>query len=478
MAEAEKDAFGVPRMPFSRQLARMSAELAANIYDLTLQRWVQAGFEDCTFLLENKLVVLGKDSDSRLYAIEAEWKRRRARSRMRSGFILADLLRGVRQMFITDMSKSVVMTRLLPDSRAVVAVSFIGTTQRFFDWITNFKFQSTEGMHHGFLALARFFEGQAKRIRLPKLAEALGRADLTLFDCIEEAGREDGGILFWLSGHSQGGALVQTFAKLLIERGVPEERIIGYTFAAPTVAVVGCVKHPETYPIYNIINTDDIVPRVGAQVRLGVDCLYEPDDAFRSAMYRVAPEARAPSERMAYIMRQIVSTEDAICFGIALMQLLERAQPGEELRLFFSQLFPFLAVTRRVGFGPKEISASLGGKLLDHHVGLAGKLPDARLTERYAQMMRQAIDAFGAKAAAQALMASLAAPHRIRPDEHDDAYIPSYIAIARRHLDDLTQGVWSDGARCVSSEGETLLPPERLIDAFAPAKISSDIAAI
>lgn len=459
------DAFGVLRKPFSRAIARMSAELAANIYDLHMSQWIQAGFEDCCFILEDRIVDLDAVGDSHLSEIEAEWRRRRARSRLQSTRPLSDLIRGVRSFFVTDMGKGIVMVRNLEDGRTIVAISFIGTTQKFFDWMTNFKFQSSEGMHQGFLDLTRHFDALSERIRLPSMASAQAGAEMTLSDAIESASAGDKNIVFWLSGHSQGGALVQTYARRLVQRGVDASQIVGYSFAAPKVAIAGGVEDESAYPIYNIISADDIVPRIGAQVRLGVDMIYYPDEAFRGMYYRCEGEHAASVERMLFIGKQVMTMEDALCFGIACMQMLSDAKPGTDMRLLFSQFVPFLAVANRVGFGPQELARYATAKLTEHHNDLCGQAPNDLLVSRYEDMLRNHVAEFGARETSHALMHAMAAPHVIRPDRKDDAYIPPYLAIVRRHLDEMQSGVWTDesGIYCKTCMGDILLPGTRTI---------------
>lgn len=453
------DAWGVLRAPFSPRLARMSAELAADVYQLAITPWMKAGWADCTFAIEDRIVVLDRESESRLAAIESEWKRHRAKSLLNGTRPIGDLVRAARQFVVTDMGKSVVMTRLLPDGRAVIAISFIGTTQKFYDWFTNFKFQRGPGMHYGFLELARQFDGQAARVALPGLAAALGRESLTLADVLLEARHPESRYVFWLSGHSQGGALVQTYAHLLLERGVAPSTIHGYSFAAPTVTACGGVVDPKAYPIYNIINADDIVPRVGAHVRLGVDLIYHPDDAFRAAHYRV-DEALCPAfERMRFLAAHVNTTEDAFCWGIVFMRLMAAMDPDGE-KAVLAGIFPHQSWLRRMGISPAEIALFFEAKLTEHYRALAGGEPDPVLCARYEEIMRDAEAEFGVEKTAKALLKALALPHRIQPDKKEEAYVPPYIAIVRRYLSETERGVWSGDApaRCVDRNGEILLP--------------------
>ena len=459
----EADGFGGMRPPFSPQLARMSAELASNVYDLNLAPWVKAGFTDCTFVVEDRVVALDQDSHSTLATIENEWKRRRAKSLIQGVRPIGDLMRALRQILRTDMGKSVVMTRILPDGRVVVAISFIGTTQKFFDWFSNFKLKRETGIHYGFLELARHFDAQASRVSLPALAQALGKETFTLADALAETRGTDGRFKLWLSGHSQGGALVQTYTHLLLGRGIPAENIIGYSFASPTVSVCGSAENPAGYPLYHIVNADDITTRVGAHIRLGMDCVYFPDDAFRKAHYRIETALQPAFDRMSFLAAQVQTTQDTFAWGIALMGLLGAAPEDETVEALFMELIPHMSIMRRMGLDTNEIAQFLRGKLTEYHEALTGVLPDEAQCNRYAEAFRSATVEFGAKHTAQSLLCSLLVPHGIRPDKRDEAFVPPYIAITRKYLGELAFGTWCPDAppRCLSAKGEHLLPQKK-----------------
>ena len=456
----EPDAFGGRRIPFSPPLARMSAELAANVYDLQIQPWVKAGWMDCSFVIEDKVVALDRDSDSKLAAIENEWKRRRARTLIRGLRPIGDLMRAARQLFVTDMGKSVVMARALPDGRAVIAISFIGTTQKFFDWFSNFKMQPHTGMHYGFLQLARQFDAQAARVLLPGLAAAFQEETYTLLDALLEAKREDSRVVFWISGHSQGGALVQTYTHLLLERGIRPELIFAYSFAAPTVTVCGGVSDPKAYPVFNVVNTDDIVSRVGSQVRLGVDLVYFPDDPFRAAHYGVETPLQKAFDRMLFVGGQVRSTSEGLCFGIALTRMLYAMDVDKHAELLLTEIIPHLSLLRKMGLDTREIAIYAEGKMAEYHRAFTGAAPDDALCDRYAESLRLLSCEFGPRDTARALALALRAPHRIQPDPRDESFIPPYIAIVRRHLSEATPGVWLPGTTAcrVDRHGIPLFP--------------------
>lgn len=72
------------------------------------------------------------------------------------------------------------------------------------------------------------------------MAHALGRERLTLLDVVNLCATEDSPVRLLVCGHSQGGASAQAYVHLLMEeQGAMAENLLGYTFAAPTVAGLG-----------------------------------------------------------------------------------------------------------------------------------------------------------------------------------------------------------------------------------------------
>lgn len=468
-----EDAWGVSRIPFSPQIARMSTELAANAYDLTLQPWMDAGWEDCTFIIEEKIVTLDHENNSRLAALESGWKLRRARSLIQGVRPVADLTRAFRQLLVTDMGKAIVMTRIGEDSRQIIAISFIGTTEKYFDWFTNFKLHRQTGMHHGFLELARQFHTRTPQVLLPKLAAARGEETYTLADAILDAKEPDSPIVFWLSGHSQGGAVVQTFTHLLLSQGIPAERICGYTLAAPTVSVCDPALDPKRFPIYNIVSTDDIVPYIGAQVRLGMDLIYRPTAAFRARYYRVEQELSEAFNRTLFSASQVQTTQDALCWGIALMRLMGDMDSAEDMETFLLQVFPFLGMLKRINLSILDVVDFFLGKLESQYAALNTAPLDEAMVHAYSSSLRTLLQEFGPKQTAHALIKVLMETHRVRSGDQEDPSAAPYVAIVQKHLHNCQEGVWmlDDPPRCVDCNGRVLLPgrlAQKQIEGTAP----------
>jgi hypothetical protein len=110
--------------------------------------------------------------------------------------------------------------------------------------------------------------------------------------------RADSRFFLWMAGHSQGAAVMQIFChSLLTDWGVLPQNMVGYGFASPTVATGQFVYDPARYPLYHVLNSDDIVPRIGALLHLGLCLEYQAHDPFREAVYGWSDSPEAVSVR-------------------------------------------------------------------------------------------------------------------------------------------------------------------------------------
>ncbi|MDR3050522.1 MAG: hypothetical protein LBU67_02210 [Oscillospiraceae bacterium] len=438
--------------PFSSALARLSAELSANVYHLRLGRWLAAGWSDCTLQVENRVLtgVRGAPEPGL-----------RPVRRLRTGLVLTrarsmihplrnpigDVLRAVRQLWATDTGKAAVMARA-QGGRAVVAICFMGTGRKFYDWLTNCKLTHREGLHEGFLQLARQFDGNADRIPFPDLDAALGEAALTLEDVLREAARPDSRFTLWLCGHSQGGAVCQTYAHLLLcERGVLPQNLLGYTFAAPTVAGPHWQGDARAYPLHHILNADDFVPRVGAQRRLGTDWIFYPDDGFRVRHYGYDPAdtARAYArERLRRLLSHVTDTPAMLQTTLALLQAMEALDGCADAVSLFTQTHALLRRLRPamagLGLTFDALARPLAHRLRVLYRAVTDAPPDEDAIRALQEAFLRYISEVGAPAFSACMGELLLAPHPIlRPVR---AALPGalspYSAIARWHLRELT----------------------------------------
>ena len=306
----QRDPWGMLRPPVSPEALLLSCELAAATYDMDVEPWLLAGWQDVTIQVDGDLTTgldLTDEDAGRFEKLAAKWRMRRVRTRIKQRGPLGQVVDAVRQIRESDTGKAVIMAHKAPDGRYVIAVSFMGTGERFYDWFSNFRISGENGMHKGFLQLARQFEENEAEITFPDVARELGLEKLTLLDILTEARRQDSRFLLWLSGHSQGGAVMQIWCREKIEAGgVLPANIVGYGFASPMVMMLGAEAHPEAYPLYHILNADDVFARIGARHHLGVALRYTPDEPMRQACYVWKTSEQAARARA--IVRRILAT--------------------------------------------------------------------------------------------------------------------------------------------------------------------------
>ena len=188
-----RDPWGALRPPVSVEAMRMSAELASATYQMDIEPWLQAGWRDVTIQVDNDLVTdfIPSHRAGAMQKLTATWRMHRVRSKLRQRNPLGQMAGALRQIKGSDTGKALVMIHPAALGRYVVAVSFMGTGSRFYDWFSNFRMSSEDGVHRGFLQLARQFEGNEDHILFPVTARELGLEKLTLRNILEEAAHPD-----------------------------------------------------------------------------------------------------------------------------------------------------------------------------------------------------------------------------------------------------------------------------------------------
>lgn len=461
----EPDPWGRMRVPFSPALARMGAEFSAASYKLSIAPFLRAGWTDVNFLLDDRAFSLGEALGEHRWQhhLESEWKLLRAQQWLRVPQPVGDVIRVRQQAQQPDASKTVLMARALDNKHAIIAVTFIGTTQRLFDWFCNFKLHVEEGMHHGFLSLARRFLSYADQISFPETAMRLGMDRLTLADALLEATRPDSRILLFLTGHSQGGAVVQTTVHRMREMGVLDANLSAYTYAAPKVAALGAVADPADYPIHNLVNSDDFVPVLGAQLRLGLDWIYEPTDAFRALCYGwPPPHQNAVLDATRALFANAPNSETVMAYMIALLRLMEdmpdRSQALAILRRTIDR-YPFFKQVSQFAERYLEQGLSRSLRWLERgYQQFTGQALDKRKIARMqADWLSFYQQAGSFDIALDGLRTALYGPHMIAVSRSIST--PSYLFMVRSCLPDLSCGAWQPDApaRCTDPNGTVLL---------------------
>ena len=450
-----RDPFNRLRPPFSREAAELSLELASMAYTLDLEPWAEAGWNDFSIQIDDALqsgLTHGTSADGeRMRALINTLKVRRAKAALRERNPVSQVMSALRQRERSDTIKAVCMMHPLPEGRFLLAIGFMGTGKRFYDWISNFRFTTEEGFHKGFYQLCTYFEEGAESIVFPATAQALGLEKLTLGEVLSEMKSLSSRFRLWMAGHSQGGAVMQVFChRLMNDWGVLAQNMTGYGFASPTVATGRLVHDPAAYPLYHILNSDDMVPRMGALLHLGLCLEYPADDDFRDRCYDLSP--CPPMWRRAWRWPPIRRPWSIRPPSFYIARRFSNAWPRKRGRRALTNLlgrkWAIPAVDRML--------QAAGGKAMDlldrlvenaqnGHAALTGHPMDEQTLAALRDRMRPVVHAFAFRRLMGAVLAYCMPPHHLVHHGQDGAYA----VIVKEGLDRLRPFIWLNG-------GETL----------------------
>ncbi len=475
----DTDPWGRLRPPFSQELLRLSLELSYTAYDLRIGDWMQAGWTDFNFQVDNKL--LGgisqaplRDTKQFLYN---KWAVYRARASARQLNPVSQVLSAMRQREQSDTGKAVVMIKPAADGRFVVAIGFRGTGTRFYDWFSNFRFSSEQGLHQGFLQLARQFDENAERISFPETAKTLGLEKLTLAHVIAETKRHDSRFRLWFSGHSQGAAIMQVLTHMLInDSSVLPENMVGYGFASPMTVMGSSQLDPAAYPLYHVLNSDDFVARSGAQMHLGI-CLYYPaGEAVRKAAYgwRETEKAQATRAALRHLTRNINDMPALIEYGMAYMQALSKMPLGEmigAMNVMRLRILPLKQIMAVTGANQEAMLRYARRRVEKAYISITGHGLDQGRLDRLQAEIETVIRQTGAAEFGQALSEMLLCPHTLRGGL-GKTYTP-YQYIALKGVSLLHPAIWQNGIKPKLK----WVTPEMELGLTAPPSMSAELPA-
>ncbi len=398
------DPFGRLRPPPDRAALRLSLELAYMTYTFELEPWMRAGWTDISIQVDNRLqsgVTVGESESAgseRMRGLMNGWKVARARMAMREANPLAQLIGALRQREKSDTIKAVTMLHPAGSGRYVVAIGFMGTGPRFYDWFSNFRLTTEAGFHKGFSQLTDAFEQSAARIRFPDTAAALGLPTLTLSDVLDEMRAPDSRFSLWMAGHSQGAAVMQVFChRLLARRGVNARHVLGYGFASPTVAAAAPGLDPAACPLYHVINSDDLVPRVGAIAHLGMGLRFQADAALRAAAYgweEGGPDEAALRERAGALFARVTDTPAMLETMVALLNVIHEEKAADSLAALMDKRWAIAPLDRAFAFaeGKAEHSvAHMSRYARVAYLALTGSPMDGAAVAALMETMRPAV---------------------------------------------------------------------------------------
>lgn len=454
--------FGQLMPPRNGSALRLSAELAAVAYSLEVTPWLQSGWRDVTVQMENHLqegvdAPQEEQAPTRMERLAAVLKRPFQRldgARHDAFSTMAGTLRQLRHE--SDTGKVLVMLHPTADGRYVVAVGFMGTA-RPQDWVANLRMSIEEEAHQGFLQLTRQFENNEREIHFPETARELGLDRLTLADILAEAAHPGSRFLLWVVGHSQGGALVQLYLhrKLHLD-GVVPRNLLGYAFASPRAVTGRFTQTPAAYPLYLIENSDDPVPRSGANMHLGVRLVYPANDDLRETCYAWPRDEVSARNRLLVRpilngmtdMPRILETMEAYLTVLSELPVEENIDalnwvpllqgPAKKLALAADSRFD-------------AVLAQVSHRCRAAHAEIAGREMDEERVAATAGAIRRVTALIGFKAFNTALTQLAKAPHTMGPKP--GAAMPVYAYIAMQAPFRLVPWAWRPGEEPVQVPG-------------------------
>lgn len=436
------DPWGRLRPPISVTALQMSAELSAACQSLNITPWLRAGWRDVTVQVDGEITPLEREWQS----LSAKLQRSLLRAKISGMNPLQQVAGALKERTTASTGKAVVMLRPAPGGKYVVAICFMGTGVRFYDWFSNFRIATPEGIHQGFAQLTDQFEGNEGRIGFPTTARALRLPQLTLRHILEEAKSPDSRFRLWLCGHSQGGAVMQVYARRkLLQCGVHPSNIVGWGFASPSVATGSAAENPEAFPLYHVHNSDDLVPRCGAAVHLGVCLVYPADEPLRRACYGWPRDAASVRARLAVrpLVQQMTDTPGCIVQVTALLMVLEGCTPREIAEaLGVEDSIPASKMLER--FDVKDALAGVIRRMEAAYLSVTGlPLPGEKLHAAIA-LIREVAAQTGWKALIGAMSQLLRYPHRMSVKKNGQKET-AYTWIACNGADRLTPYIWQPG---------------------------------
>ena len=419
---------------------RVALELSRLSYDMDIAPCLDAGWEDISFQVDDLLFtgLHGRDAKARKVCLQAAAK---ACGRMEKLNPFSQIKGFKRQRAAPDTCKAMVMAKQVNAERTMVVLAFTGTTRRLYEWLGNFRMQEEDGFHSGFLLLTKQFEENADRILFPQTAQRLGLERLSLADILQHMRQGGEQFHLFVTGHSQGAALMQVYIHRLIASGVPPMRVLGVGFASPTVVHERAMLW-TAYPIRHFINADDIIARVGSRMHIGKCSVLPASQIYRAACYGPKINTQAMRDIMNF-MHGLRNTEEALLFGMAVTEALcalRESVTEEALAAATRGLLPDMLRQRLTGYTRRMLHA-LGRRTAFLCERVAGQVDQNKLQELISRIENLFL-LYGARETIWLLAEGVMRPHALAETDGSRAY-----QLLAEEYDRRLQGaLWGDSA--------------------------------
>ena len=442
-----KEMDGLLQPAFSRELAMLSLELSAAAYDMDTDSWQKAGWRDFSYQVDNKLLtgqsVNASEGGGRVDGLMSEYYQQLARMRLKRKNPISQIRGTLRQRDGSDTCKALVMLHPLWSGQYLVAVGFMGTGKRVYDWISNFRVSRAYPVHEGFLQLTEQFEENCGAIQFPETAKELGLEKLTLSDILKECRRPTSRFRIWLSGHSQGGAIMQLFAYRAILDGVLRQNIIGVSFASPSVLY----DHPPceltVFPLYHVISADDVFPRTGALLHVGRCRVFYPDERMRAQCYGSKGESEAFRALLA-LTRNVTDSGGAFLTLLAMLLAIQDTAQGETvatLNKLIGSLLPERVLSAVSERGDDLLRSLIQTVKRRYTLASGNEEPPSRTLSALKYRISLLLKEYAGREFTLAFLSALALPHKLCGSAGTNA-VASYQYIVTERFDELKSKTW------------------------------------
>lgn len=426
------------RPAFSREAAALSLELASSAYDMQTDRWRENGWFDFSYMIDNNLLtgsaVNGENADGGFSPLRAGMYQRAAQSLVKRQNPISLVRGALRQREGSDTCKCIVMAHRTGLGGFVIAIGFMGTGKRLYDWFSNFRTARDEGAHQGFLQLTKEFESNCARISFPQTARELGLNELTLSGIFNECRRPGSRFRIWMTGHSQGGAVMQLAAFRQIKNGLLRQQLIGYGFASPCVLYENPGYDLNGFPLFHLINGDDVAPRIGAFLHIGRCMVYRPDPSMRRLCYGTHMDSPAFRDCMA-LAAAVHGTREGLAFTVAFLQAVD-ALSDQDAAAIIGKMLGSLVPERMLmmlGSRTDQLLQYLMRHVLHAYAAVTnGETPPEGNLARFRGRFDILIRTYGAPGFIRAMVNALGAPHRLRGTDKASGGEAPYQSIVNR----------------------------------------------
>ena len=427
----------------------LSAELAHLAYRLNWDEWQKAGWTDLHVKVNEKLESVYDNKSASWFSWAKKYFRNqqeRLQEHIDKQSLLSDLKNVVRHRKQTNTLKAIIMTKVQEKGKHVIAIGFMGTGKKFSDWVSNMKWTAENQLHKGFYQLTEFFWGDLQTIDFPELAKKMGVEKLTFSDVLNEMQKEDSPYQLWLSGHSQGAAVMQIFChQLMAEKKVLPAHILGVGFAAPSVAMPDFPLAKDYYPLYHICNSEDVIPRIGAWRHLGLLLYFPSDVLLRSRTYAFASEETAVQLRnlIRPVVAEITDASTFYLYFVALVRVLWEEKGLDSLEMLKDHKWSFDTVDKLINYASDK-AQYWTDRLLTHckegYVCITGETMDEETLHSTIERFRPVIKNTDTKLFLSTLSEVVHAPHTLMAQSGRSLGVYGYIV--QNGLDSLYPATW------------------------------------